>query len=306
MSTAALHPQTEIRVDPRQSAGKKFLWCVRREFWENRSLYIAPLAVAGVSLVSFFLWISRLPGHLRSALALDVVHQHAVVDQPYEMVAGAMMLTGMLVGAFYSIDALYGERRDRSILYWKSLPVSDVTTVLSKASIPIFILPLIIFAFTAGVQWIMMLVSYIVARANGVNPEALWTVSSFFQMSLMLLYHLVFVHGLWHSPFYAWLLMVSSWTRRAPFLWAVVPLVAISTIERIVFNTGYLTNLLGYYLMGGGGNSNSGQTAKTMSGLLGNFEPIRMLSVPGLWLGLAATGLFLYAAIRLRRAHGPI
>ena len=58
---------------------------------------------------------------------------------------------------FYCLDALYGERRDRSILFWKSLPVSDLTTVLSKASIPIVVLPLLTFAVTVATQLIMLL-----------------------------------------------------------------------------------------------------------------------------------------------------
>ena len=96
---------------------------------------------------------------------------------------------------FYCLDALHGERRDRSILFWKSLPVSDLTTVLSKASIPLVILPLLTFAITVATQLIMLLLSSAVLLASGLSVATLWTQLSLFQMSLMLLYHLVTVHG---------------------------------------------------------------------------------------------------------------
>ncbi len=68
-----------------------------------------------------------------------------MIEQPYTFAAGCIMATAFIVGVFYCLDALHGERRDRSILFWKSLPVSDLTTVLSKASIPLVVLPLLSF-----------------------------------------------------------------------------------------------------------------------------------------------------------------
>jgi len=108
-------------------------WSVRRELWENRSIYIAPLAVAAVFLFGFLISTIHLPGKMRAASALDPLRQHELIAQPYLIASGLMMLTTLVVGVFYCLDALYGERRDRSILFWKSLPVSDLTTVLSKA-----------------------------------------------------------------------------------------------------------------------------------------------------------------------------
>ena len=104
------------------------------------------------------------------------------------------MATTFIVGIFYCLDALHGERRDRSILFWKSLPVSDLTTVLSKASIPLVVLPLLTFAITVATQWIMLLLSSAVLLASGLSVATLWTQLPLFQMSLMLLYHLVTVH----------------------------------------------------------------------------------------------------------------
>src|SRR6266478_1820975 len=119
------------------SATRRMYWSVRRELWENRSIYIAPLAAAAVFLLAFL-----------TGLTLSPAHRHEPLDIPYEFAAALIMGTGFIVGIFYSLDALYGERRDRSILFWKSLPVSDLTTVLSKATIPFLILPLFTVAVT--------------------------------------------------------------------------------------------------------------------------------------------------------------
>ena len=107
------------------------------------------------------------------------------------MAAGLIMLTGIVVGVFYCLDALHGERRDRSILFWKSLPVSDLTTVLAKASIPLVILPLLTFAITVATQWLMLLISSAVLLVSGQSVATLWTQLSFLRRSWLLLYHLL-------------------------------------------------------------------------------------------------------------------
>ena len=166
------------------------------------------------------------------------------------MAAGLMMLTGIVVSVFYCLDALHGERRDRSILFWKSLPVSDLTTVLAKASIPLVILPLLTFAITVAMQWLMLLISSVVLLVSGQSVATLWTELSFLRRSWLLLYHLLTVHALWSAPIYCWLLLVSGWARRATFLWAALPLVAIAGVEQIAFHTWHFAALVGSRLIG--------------------------------------------------------
>src|SRR5947207_2360197 len=160
-------------------------WSVRRELWENRYIYLAPLAIAGLFLLGFLITTIHLPARMRAAMALDPMQQHQAVALPYDIVAGLMMASAMLVGAFYCLDALYGERRDRSVLFWKSLPVSDATTVLSKASIPLIVLPLIAFAVAVITQLIMLLLSSAVLLASGVSVATLWSRLSLPEMSLL-------------------------------------------------------------------------------------------------------------------------
>ena len=191
-------------------------WSVRRELWENRWIYTAPLAVAGIMLFGFLIATIG-----RAMSTVDPVRRAAVLAEPTSFAAGLIMATAFIVGVFYSLEALHSERRDRSILFWKSLPVSDLTTVLSKVSIPIVILPLLTFAIILASQMIMAVLSTLVVLGSGLSVAALWTRLSLFQTSLMLLYHLLTVHTLWHAPIYGWLLLVSGWARRAVLLWEI-------------------------------------------------------------------------------------
>jgi ABC-2 type transport system permease protein len=286
------------------SATRPMYWSVRRELWENRSIYIAPLAVAAVVLFGFLISTIYLPAKMRAALALDPEKQHAAIAMPYHLAAALIMGAAVIVAVFYCLDALHGERRDRSILFWKSLPVSDLTTVLSKAIIPLLVLQLLSFAITVATQWIMLLLSSAVLLANGVSVTTLWTQLSLFQMWLMLLYHLLTVHGLWYAPIYGWLLLVSGWARRAAFLWAVLPALAISVVEKIAFNTSYFAAMLG-------GRFQGGAEAVAFPGRfpidpMTQLTPGTFLSSPGLWIGLAFFAACIAAAVRLRRYQGPI
>ena len=287
------------------STARVFYWSVRRELWEHRSIYVAPLAVAALILAGFFISTVHLADRMRAALALSPMQQTEAIQQPYTFAAMLMMASFFIVALFYSLDALYGERRDRSILFWKSMPVSDLMTVLAKASVPILILPLLTFTLTITMQGIMALLSTAVLWANGLSAATLWSHLPLPQMSLMLLDHLVGVHGLWYAPIYCWLLLVSAWARRAPFLWAVLPLFAMGIVERIAFNTAYLSALLQYRLLGG--PEGMAFDAGSMStDPLANLNPVHFLLSPGMWIGFVFAAAFLFAAARLRRSRGPM
>ncbi len=292
------------------SASRLFYWSVRRELWENRSIYFAPLAVAAVVLLGSVVSMVGVPRSVRGVATLDPAMQSAMLAHPYAHISMLLLATGILVGVFYCLEALHGERRDRSILFWKSLPVSDLTTVLSKAVFPLVILPLIIFVTTVVLQFLMLVMSSAVLLASGVGVTTLWTRLPLFQMQLVLLYGLIVI-ALWHAPIYAWLLFVSGWARRATFLWAVLPLVAIGVFEWIAFRTSYFGALMKDRLFGFA-------THAFAFHLPGNapvdphFIPLALLSpgkflgTPGLWLGLIVAAAFLALAVRLRRYREPI
>jgi ABC-2 type transport system permease protein len=275
-------------------------WSIRRELWENRSIYLGPLAVAGVALFGFCL--SSFVGIWEEPLRLNP----AMPQVPYDLAAGLMMLTGIVVSVFYCLDALYGERRERSILLWKSLPVSDLTTVLAKASIPLFVLPLIVVTVTIAMQWIMLLFSSAVVLASGMSVGELWRNLSIIQMWLLLFYHFVTAHVLWPYPVYCWLLLVSGWARRAVFLWAALPVLVIGGFERMTFHTLHFVEIVGGHLLGNAPMMDMPQNGMGLDPLTTHVTVGRFISSPGLWIGLALSAVFLAAAVRLRRNQEPI
>jgi ABC-2 type transport system permease protein len=265
--------------------------------WENRSIYIAPLAVAAVALFGYLI---ATMGYAMSTA--NLAQRRRVLESPYGLATSLIMAAAFLVSIFYSLEALHSERRDRSILFWKSLPVSDLTTVLSKASIPLFVLPLLAFAIVVVTVSIMLVLTTLVLMGSGVGVATLWK-PTLYQMGLMLLYHLITVHMLWYAPFYGWLLLVSAWARRATFLWAFLPPVAIGGVEKIAFNTTHFFDMLRYRFAGGGPEAaGSDNFLDPMT----HFTPGRFLASPGLWIGLLITAAFIAGAVRLRRHQGPI
>jgi ABC-2 type transport system permease protein len=286
-------------------ATRRVYWSLRRELWESRSIYLAPLAAAGLAVVGFLISTGHLRSKVRGALALGGMQGHAAIQQPYTFAALLMMLTFLIVAVFYCLDALHGERRDRSILFWKSLPVSDLTTVLVKASVPIVILPLLTFALTVATQWVMLVISSVVMVGSGVSFATLSSHVPLVHMWLMLLNHVVGVHGLWYAPFYCWLLLVSAWARRAPILWATLPLLAIGIVERIAFNTSHFAELLQYRFTGGTEGAAFMADSMKMDPLTG-LSPIHFLTSAGLWGGFLFAATFLAGAIWLRRSREPM
>lgn len=302
--------ETQATGPVEMPAIQAFQWSVRRELWENRSIYIAPLAAAGVAMLGYLVSLLAPPHSLHMQGSGDTEERFVMLVMPYGHTDWLLLITAFVVGVFYSLDALYGERRDRSILFWKSLPVSDLTTVLSKASIPLVVLPMIVVVITIVTQLIMVLISSGGLLLRGVNPMTLWSELPLFQMQAVLVYGVI-VLALGQAPLFAGLLLISSWARRTAFLWAVLPPLGVCALEKIIFKTTHFAHLLGYLLTGGTGNAFS---FRTPSGApvdphfipLAQITPGRFLSSPGLWIGLAFAAVFLAAAVRLRRYREPI
>jgi ABC-2 type transport system permease protein len=288
-------------------AGRRFYWSVRREIWENGSIYLAPLAVAALMLIGGLISVFHLRGagveftDLSKLTPMQRAIPEQVVAGVFQFISALLTVTTFIVAVFYCLDALHGERQDRSILFWKSLPVSDLLTILSKATIPVMVLPLVTFAITVVTQASMLLLSRAVLIGTGWNAVSMGDHASLFQGWLMLLYHLVAIQSLWYAPIYGWLLLVSAWARRAPLLWATLPLLAISIVEKIAFHTSYFASMLRHRL---GFNAQEGLSFSVNN--IAPLSPGHFLISPGLWIGLAVAGVFLAAAVQMRRYRGPM
>ena len=282
---------------------KSLVALIKREYLEHRGAFLYAPAVLLIILTVILVG-SLLSNRYQMAYEVGAPSALKFFEIGF---LGVSFLWGTYLLAtlfFYYADAFSADRRNNAMLFWKSMPVSDLTTVLSKASIPILVLPLIAFVLTVVVQLVMLLLSSAVLATTGTEVGLLWAGMPFLEASGVHLLHIVGTHGLGWAPLYAWLLLVSAWARRAPILWAVLPPIAVGAVERIAFGTTRFADFLRDYFLGGPmeeGPSGPMTMDMLMPQSLGEF-----VSDPGLWLGLAVTALFLLAAVRLRRSRGPI
>lgn len=290
---------------PAPARTRPFYWSVRRELWENRSIYLAPLGVAAFAVAGLVIHAITMPSHMPGMLAVDDVSTGSP-SVTYRVAALLMLATTFVIAAFYCLEALAGERRDRGILFWKSLPVSDLTTVLAKAVVPLVILPLLAFASIVAMHAVMLLLSAIALAIDGHGVGALWGELRLFTLWTSLLYSVVCI-VLWHAPIYAFLLLVSGWARRTAVLWAVLPLLALGVLEKLTFDSTNVAAFVQYRLLGWYGHAFD---PRGPAGIpfhpSAPLTPGGILGTPDLWIGLVLAAVFIAAAARMRRHREPI
>ncbi|QJR12947.1 hypothetical protein DSM104443_04041 [Usitatibacter rugosus] len=287
------------------NARSTLVWSLRRELWEHRSLYIAPLVAAGFEVLAFTAHIAKQAAPLQGLSQMDPAKRAFIVAMPYSFSASMILFITFIVALFYCLDALYAERRDRSILFWKSMPVSDRMTVLSKFVVPMAVLPAVAFCVALATQLLIFASSGVVLAAKGVDVGAVWSSLPLGEMTVVMAYGLV-VHALWYAPIYGALLFVSAWAKKAPFLWATLPLFGVFLFERIAFDSSYVYSFLKYRVTGAITEGFVPGAGKSMVLSTAQLDPVRFVSSYGLWVGLALAVAFLAVAIRIRRSREPI
>jgi ABC-2 type transport system permease protein len=284
---------------------RPFYWSLRRELWENRSIYLAPLGVGAFAVVALIIHGVTMPSHMPGMLG-NGPPSAGSASVAYRVAALLMFVAAFVIGAFYCLEALSSERRDRSILFWKSLPVSDLTTVLAKVCIPLVVLPLVTFAAIAAVHLALLLLSTAALLVQGQSALPLWRQVQLFRLLPALLYGLAAM-ALWLAPVYCFLLLVSGWARRTAALWAVLPLLALGLLEKLTMDTLHVRafvvdRLIGWFT----------EAYRVRGPVHVPFDPLtsptpgRFLATPELWMGMALAAVFVAAAVRLRRYREPI
>jgi ABC-2 type transport system permease protein len=298
---------------------RPFYWTVRRELWENRSLWIAPVVAAGVLLLALVISLianaSHLPEGMQALAALPPEKQQMVVNGSFFGIGIVLTMVMNVAVFFYLLDALQGERKDRSVLFWKSMPVSDTTTVLGKIFTAAVVSPAVVLVTVLATVLVMLVLATVVLLIGGVNPFGIWANPQLFQMVIASVYTLLAIE-LWYAPVTAWLLFVSSWAKRATFLWAVLPPVAVILFERVAFSTQYVQHLLGYRLVGGlktafvaqsqAPEFVRGATVQMPHRVLEALNPVGFVTNPWLWVGLVVAAGFVAATIWMRRYREPL
>lgn len=301
---------------------RPFYWSVKRELWENRSLMIAPLAAGGIAVLALLGMALRAVNseHMQQLASVPPEALGQVATVAFGVVAYGISAVMHIAVFFYLLDALQGERKDRSVLFWKSMPVSDTTTVLSKLFTALIISGAIVVAVAIATQVVLLLLATVVVLFGGVNPAPLWS-GQLLQMTVALIYWQIAV-ALWYAPVAAWLLLVSAWAKRVTILWAVLTPIAVVVFERVAIGTHYVQDVINARLddpvlarfltrQRGAGFTvdEEGVAAHGFSGIRRVFDgidPIAFLSNPWLWVGLVVAAGLVAAAIWMRRYREPL
>jgi ABC-2 type transport system permease protein len=215
---------------------------VKREFWENKGAFrTTPLTIAGINILLILMFLitfnhfdnefQSLRELLRFVAQQDVELRDKVL---YEINLSMSVIYSMVLAFvvfFYLLGSLFDDRKDRSILFWKSLPASDTLTIGSKLLSAMIVAPLIFWIVYVLTHIVVMLIFSVVILILGENP---WTLllslgSPFQAWSLVLASY--FAQSIWALPLYGWLMLVSSFAPRIPLLFAILPPVVLGLLE---------------------------------------------------------------------------
>ena len=312
-------------------------WLIRRELWEHKGAFVyAPLAVAAALVLLLgggFLYAMASSGafHIQAngqqVITIEGVPPEmyaraaAIAASSYLAITAPLFLVLPVVAFFYCLAALHDDRRDRSILFWKSLPMSDRETVLSKAAVALVVAPLLTVAIGIATSLVLLVIGLLASAIKGINLIAPVLANADFYLSPLYLLGFLPLYILWALPTVGWLLLVSSWARSKVFLWAVgVPLVSLALLAWFDFLVGRFSGLslnvkwfgeeVVARLLGGlmpgiwFGEVNGRALAEQNAGIDGPMLlglSYGTLASPAVWVAAVAGCAMIYGAIQLRR-----
>ena len=312
---------------------------LKREFWENRGGFLrAPVAVAiAFSAMQLMAWIWAEVTVGRTGIKIDnfpleTFAKNLNGDQMANVALfmnGGLVLLSMIVQLvmaivlfFYLLGALYDDRRDRSVLFWKSLPVSDTQTVISKVISAVLVAPVIAFAATVALHFALLTILSGMLLTHGISPWSLvWGTAQPLAVWAKLLVQIP-VQAIWVLPTVGWLLLASSFARSKPFLWAVLPPLGLGLLlgwfqvlrEFSIPSTWYWGHVFGRILFsfspGSWGNDGTSLNfglnishGQDFSQILSFGTLLNALTNPELWVGAAAGAAMIFGAIYFRRTR---
>ncbi len=334
--------QTPVAIKAKP-ATHSFRLLLRREFWENRGgFFWAPIIAGIISLV--FGLLASITGVIAMRKAInsghspwDMIEFSGKNDfddkRAVESVIGFMgdmnfmsgialaFLVMVFVVFFYALGSLYDERKDRSVLFWKSLPVSDTQTVLSKAAWALVLAPALSAAIGLAIGLCMWIISNVSMMIGGIpGASAGFTEAHPFRILANVLMALP-IYTLWALPTVGWLMLCSAWARTKPFVWAVLLPILIACVISwmdtlpgieirhdivwyILGFRGLLSIIPGTWYLNEDVNAshtveiNGPEDLKQMVDFSSSWSA---LATVDLWVGVALGAAMIYGAIRLRR-----
>jgi ABC-2 type transport system permease protein len=282
-----------------------YTWLLRRELWENRAIWIVP------SVIATALTLAALFGRVDVSGMIDPEHRQEFGGVVLFLFGVVFLAAMSIYSAWYLLDCLYAERKDRSILFWKSLPVSDTATVLAKLFTGLVVIPLVYFL---AADLTTLLIAFIVSVRQGASlGGTLWQPDVWLQLQALWLY-LIVTTAIWYLPVSGWLLVVSAWATRAVMLWSIVPPLALFLLERWFLGTHWVgaaiyARLAGYLPRAFRGHSGEGALTSSVVGrevgptpqsVWQMLDPADFFSSPATWIGLLVGAALIFAAIQIR------
>ena len=297
---------------------------IKRELWEHRSIFVTPIVIASVVTLGTLTALVFV-GEFKEELTLAIFGAQNVAGDTERKA----VLTGLFLGSswlfmlglgvltiFYALDSLYAERKDKSILFWRSLPVTDAETVISKLLTALFVIPSIAMIGIIATHLINLIVTSLWVSSKGGDAGMLiWGSASFLDNWLAMIVVLYAV-AIWMSPFVGWFLFVSAWTKRSPLLMAFLPLVLIPMIEGIFLRSAHFAEAvwgraaqlpifagidMERFFDEDNPMHGAANMPQEMVSLLTHLDLGRFVSSVDTWIGIVVCGLLTTAAIYVRR-----
>jgi ABC-2 type transport system permease protein len=297
---------------------------IKRELWEHRSIFVTPIAIASIVTLGSLAALA-FAGEFQQELNLAIfgaqnvageTERKAVLTGLFLMSSWLFLLGLGVLTVFYALDSLYAERKDKSILFWRSLPVTDAETVISKLLTALFVIPTIAMAGIIGTHLINLVVTSLWVSSKGGDAGMLiWgSVSLFDNWFAMIV--VLYAIAIWMSPFVGWFLFISAWTKRSPLLMAFLPLVLVPMIEGIFLRSAHFAEAV----WGRGAQipifagidmerffdednpmHGAANIPEEMTSLLTHLDVGKFITSVDTWIGIIVCGLLTTAAIYVRR-----
>ena len=288
-----------------------------REFWENRrSMFYGPMVTSGIFLgiiliavFSAYFGLGQIGIHAEDIEISDLAGFANEDLETRRKAIGIFLMSSSILTiivawfsmVFNSLGSLYDERKDNSILFWKSMPVSDTQTVLSKMLSNVFITPLIALGFIFATQIIILAILCLIGLIAGQNPWDLFIVPANLPNLFARELTMIVMYCLWALPVFAYLMLASTVAKRTPLLTAIIPVAVIIVVELYLNGHSYL----GYWIL-------EHISAEKMFDLvqMGDDEVVNLkdtlvliksAAMPSFWAGLAAAAAMLWGAVQLRK-----
>jgi ABC-2 type transport system permease protein len=327
-------------------SSNKFAWLLKREFWEYRGAFFWAPAITAMVMLGIMLLVligaeftAHQHGIQLGGMNLDRVVENVGagnVDKVHSAIDIGLVGMSMPIGIvfcfvvfFYLLGALYNDRADRSVLFWKSLPLSDTETVLAKVVAAALVAPILATVAMAAMHlgFLILLSLYMLMHGIPSALALLWSPTHLIALWLKMIVSIP-VNAIWALPTIGWLLLCSSYVRSKPFIWAVaLPFIVlflawfVGLLRTMSLSVGWFwTQIIGRLLASVvpfGWMTKASFTADQLNIGVGDgdddlqimhhvlsFDAIgRALTMPSMWIGAAAGAAMIAAAIYFRRSR---